>query len=101
MDVGTQPRMYLASLPLPTIQELTFCRAMLQARCEHFRARCKSGMRDAGAAAIVVPDHFGREAIEALLQYVYHDSTDRSVEPEVRLSRAVASRCGKCFAVPR
>lgn len=78
--------------------EIPAHRAMLQARCEHFRARCKSGMRDAVAAAIVVPDHFGREAIEALLHYVYHDSTDRSVEPEVVVSVLHAAQY---YGIPR
>ena len=33
-------------------------RCVLRARCDHFRARCDSGMRDAGDAELRVPEHF-------------------------------------------
>ena len=29
-------------------------------RCEHFRARCDSGMRDASDSHLPVPDHFSQ-----------------------------------------
>ena len=33
-------------------------RCVLRARCDHFRARCESGMKDAGDAELPMPDHF-------------------------------------------
>ena len=33
-------------------------RAVLRSRCDHFRARCDSGMRDALDAEAAVPEHF-------------------------------------------
>eukprot|EP00887_Chlorella_sp_A99_P004160 scaffold23.g4160.t1 len=48
--------------------------AVLRQRCDHFRARCDSGMRDARAQRCSVPDHFSREAVEALI--------DKSMDPQ-------------------
>lgn len=42
-------------------------------RCEHFRARCNSGMRDAHAPEVVVPEHFTQAACKAFLAYLYQD----------------------------
>lgn len=36
------------------------CRCVLRVRCEHFRARCESGMRDAGDHDLPVPEHFSK-----------------------------------------
>lgn len=48
----------------------------LRHRCDHFRARYESGMKDASLAIINVPDHFSnKRAMECLLQYVYYDCT--------------------------
>eukprot|EP00798_Chlamydomonas_sp_ICE-L_P003386 gene3386-13426_t len=42
-------------------------------RCEHFRARFESGMRDAEEETINVPDGFTQQALVAALDYVYLD----------------------------
>ena len=36
------------------------CRCVLRVRCEHFRARCDSGMRDARDHDLPVPEHFSK-----------------------------------------
>ena len=36
------------------------CRCVLRVRCEHFRARCDSGMRDACDHDLPVPEHFSK-----------------------------------------
>lgn len=56
--------------------------AVLRQRCDHFRARCDSGMRDARAQRCSVPDHFSREAVEALVRYAYTDQIDKSMDPQ-------------------
>jgi hypothetical protein len=33
---------------------------VLRVRCEHFRARCDSGMRDATDSHLPVPEHFSK-----------------------------------------
>lgn len=35
-------------------------RCVLRVRCEHFRARCDSGMRDAFDCDLPVPEHFSK-----------------------------------------
>ena len=35
-------------------------RCVLRVRCEHFRARCDSGMRDARDHDLPVPEHFSK-----------------------------------------
>lgn len=49
-------------------------RAVLRVRCDTFRARCDSGMRDAGEARLQVPDHFSLPAMRRFLYYLYHDT---------------------------
>ncbi len=41
------------------------CRCVLRVRCEHFRARCDSGMRDATDSHLPVPDHFSKVRADA------------------------------------
>lgn len=41
---------------------------MLCVRSELLRARCGSGMRDAEAAQVAVPEHFSRPAVEAFVK---------------------------------
>ncbi len=45
-------------------------RAVLCVRCELLRARCSSGMRDASAARVQVPEHFARPVIDAFVACV-------------------------------
>ena len=40
------------------------CRVVLRGRCDHFRARCDSGMRDAEDREIHVPEHFSKASLE-------------------------------------
>ena len=47
-------------------------RSVLRQRCDHFRARCGTAWADSSAERVAVPDHFSREAVEALLHYCYH-----------------------------
>lgn len=35
-------------------------RCVLRVRCDHFRARCDSGMRDASDDNLHVPEHFSK-----------------------------------------
>jgi hypothetical protein len=35
-------------------------RCVLRVRCDHFRARCDSGMRDACDDVLQVPEHFSK-----------------------------------------
>jgi protein-L-isoaspartate(D-aspartate) O-methyltransferase len=53
--------------------ELAAHSAVLRQRCDHFRARAGSGMRDAALDRVPVPSHFSRAALEALLRYLYAD----------------------------
>lgn len=66
--------------------------AVLRRRCDHFRARCDSGMRDALASRCEVPDHFSRESMEGLVRYAYTDQVDRDQDPQA----AVALLHGVC-----
>lgn len=43
------------------------------ARCDLLRARCSSGMRDAGAAVLAAPEGARAEAVAAMLYHVYCD----------------------------
>lgn len=43
-------------------------RAVLCVRSELLRARCGSGMRDAAAAQVAVPEHFGRPAVDTFVE---------------------------------
>ncbi|KAK9857634.1 hypothetical protein WJX84_009149 [Apatococcus fuscideae] len=56
---------------------------VMRARCEAFRARCASGMRDAEAAHIPVPEHFSQEALRAFVNYVYQDWLDARTGPDM------------------
>eukprot|EP00193_Tetraselmis_chui_P018060 CAMPEP_0177780392 /NCGR_PEP_ID=MMETSP0491_2-20121128/17172_1 /TAXON_ID=63592 /ORGANISM="Tetraselmis chuii, Strain PLY429" /LENGTH=458 /DNA_ID=CAMNT_0019300147 /DNA_START=1307 /DNA_END=2680 /DNA_ORIENTATION=+ len=49
-------------------------KALLKVRCQHFRARFDSGMRDAASDVLAVPDNFSKETVEAFLHYVYRDA---------------------------
>lgn len=40
------------------------CSVVMRVRCEAFRARCESGMRDADAAHIPVPEHFSQASLQ-------------------------------------
>ena len=39
-------------------------RVVLRGRCDHFRARCDSGMRDAEDREIHVPEHFSKASFQ-------------------------------------
>lgn len=78
----TPVRMFFIPIPLPPRPTLRG-RSVMRARCELFRARCDSGMRDADSALCLVPDHFSREAVEALLHYAYHDELPQGLDPQV------------------
>jgi protein-L-isoaspartate O-methyltransferase len=54
--------------------------AVLRARCELLRARADSGMADACAARVAVPEHFSEAAAAALLDYCYSDACPERVE---------------------
>ena len=41
-------------------EDVRECRAVVRARCDHVRARCDSGMRDADISKVHVPEHFGQ-----------------------------------------
>lgn len=64
-------------------------KAVLQARCDLLRAHMGSGMRDSDAVEYAVPDVIeSREAMEAVLWYVYRDERppggiDASLLPQV------------------
>ncbi|KAK9817485.1 hypothetical protein WJX74_003052 [Apatococcus lobatus] len=57
--------------------------AVMRARCEAFRARCESGMRDAEASNIPVPEQFSQEALRAFVNYVYQDWLDARIGPDM------------------
>ncbi|GBF99226.1 hypothetical protein Rsub_11433 [Raphidocelis subcapitata] len=61
--------------------QLAAHRAVLQARCPHFRARLTSGMRDANGASATVPEAFPQRSIEALLRYLYTDTLPPGLDP--------------------
>lgn len=52
-------------------------RSVLRQRCDQFRARCDTGWADCSADRVAVPEQFSREAVEALLHYVYHGGRGR------------------------
>lgn len=56
-------------------------RDILRARCELYRARSSSGMRDAYERELRVPDNFSAAATAAFLHYVYSDELPADVEP--------------------
>lgn len=70
--------------------------ALLCQRCDLLRARCNSGMADAEAATIAVPEHFSQAAVGCLLRYLYTDALDCGVDaaPEVLAA-------AQYFGVPR
>jgi protein-L-isoaspartate O-methyltransferase len=57
-------------------------RVVLRTRCDHFKALCSSGMRDADDTEPQVPEHFGKEAVITFVQYLYHDVLDARTDPE-------------------
>ncbi|KAK9807068.1 hypothetical protein WJX72_012529 [[Myrmecia] bisecta] len=66
--------------------EIPAHRSVLRARCDQFRARCESGMRDAFEDKLHVPEHFTREAIEVFLRYLYHDTIDMRIDIEMAIA---------------
>jgi len=56
--------------------EMSVHSAVLRQRCDHFRARSDSGMRDALISVVHVPDHFSQDAVNSFLKYLYHDKVD-------------------------
>jgi len=56
--------------------------AVLRQRCDHFRARCDSGMADAELSVCHVPDHFPQKAVDKFLRYLYEDKLDVDGENE-------------------
>ncbi|KAL6780621.1 hypothetical protein ACKKBF_B12430 [Auxenochlorella protothecoides x Auxenochlorella symbiontica] len=71
---------------------------VLRQRCEHFRARCESGMRDAAVETIPVPDHFSRQGVEALIEYMYHDVVVKDADPDMALATL---HVAQYYGVPR
>ena len=55
----------------------------MRVRCEAFRARCESGMRDAEAAHIPVPEHFSQASTHALHLECLNAPCPRSVQATV------------------
>lgn len=56
--------------------------AVLRQRCDHFRARCDSGMCDAKLDCVHIPDHFSQSAVGAFLNFLYHDKVEVDLETE-------------------
>ncbi|CAL8462859.1 g2393 [Coccomyxa elongata] len=73
-------------------------RCVLRVRCEHFRARCDSGMRDATDSHLPVPDHFSKEAMEVFKFYLYQDRLDARLDAE---SAAAVLHIAQYYGAPR
>lgn len=56
-------------------------RVVLCVRSDLLRARCGSGMRDAGVTSVPVPHHFSRSAMVVLVRCMYTDTIDMNMEP--------------------
>lgn len=54
-------------------------KALLKRRCEHLRARCDSGMRDAMSSIVSVPEHFSKTTMDSFLHYVYKDAIELDI----------------------
>jgi len=72
--------------------------AVLQARCDLFRARSTSGMRDAGAAVLAAPEGVSAAGVAALLRHVYCDDGVEGL-PVEQLAEVV--HVATFFGVPR
>lgn len=66
-----QPDAHAFHRPCPSLQ-----------RCDHFRAFAGGCWADAGKSRCAVPDQFSRPAVESLIQYVYTDEVDPSMDPQ-------------------
>ncbi|CAL5223332.1 g5831 [Coccomyxa viridis] len=73
-------------------------RCVLRVRCEHFRARSDSGMRDARDHDLPVPEHFSKEAMEVFLYYVYKDELDARLDAELA---ATVLHIAQYYGAPR
>ncbi|EIE27207.1 PCMT-domain-containing protein [Coccomyxa subellipsoidea C-169] len=73
-------------------------RCVLRVRCEHFRARCDSGMRDASDSHLPVPDHFSQEAMEVFKFYLYNDQLDARLDAE---AATAVLHIGQYYGAPR
>lgn len=66
------------------------CRGVLRGRCDHFRARCDSGMRDAEDREVHVPEHFSKASPQQKcgpcnVRECAHDTLDRACTAGARL----------------
>lgn len=59
-----------------------YCSEALRQRCEYFGSRWNSGMSDATVDRIVVPEDFDRQAMEALVHWVYHDGLSEALQSQ-------------------
>ncbi|KAK9804488.1 hypothetical protein WJX73_008895 [Symbiochloris irregularis] len=57
-------------------------RVVLRARCEQFRALCNSGMRDADATEVHVPEDLPQGAVAAFVKWVYEDEVDGRMDAQ-------------------
>ncbi|KAK9839878.1 hypothetical protein WJX81_008227 [Elliptochloris bilobata] len=73
-------------------------RCVLRTRCDHFRARCESGMKDAADADLPVPDHFSEEAVALLVRYLYRDEVPARAEAGLL---AAALHVAQYYGTPR
>ncbi|CAN0281032.1 unnamed protein product, partial [Laminaria digitata] len=58
--------------------------ALLAARCQHFRAMFTSGMRESHEGEVNIP-HIRLRVFKVLLEYIYADSVEVSLEDAVEL----------------
>jgi len=73
---------------------------VLRTRCDLFRAQSASGMRDASATQIRVPEEFPKEAVAAFLRFCATDQLDEGITPrEVEVILSVANFYGNDYLV--
>lgn len=76
--------------------ELRVHSAVLRQRCQYFKARAESGMKDSSLSLILVPETFTERTATIFLKYLYHDQCDVNKQ-----TAAAALEMSHYYGVPR
>jgi protein-L-isoaspartate(D-aspartate) O-methyltransferase len=69
---------------------------VLRQRCQYFRARAESGMKDSSLSFVLVPEGFSEMTAKILVNYLYHDKFDVSKQ-----SASAVLEMSHYYGVPR